>query len=253
MRQGSGGHGAERNPAAGKRATGDRAPGDPATSASSLIEHIQGVMEHQKALLARDLHDELGGLLVGAVMDLAWAEQHMSAPPAELKQKLLRARQTLAAAIDMKRKMIEELRPTLLDNVGLFAALRWHVQAACKRAGTTCIIDVPEDERRFLPNVPIALFRIVQEALAVIVARKPVASAEFTVTVDRRAISIVIRSDATGEPSEEEAAINADVHYLAAIQQRVASLKGEFQHGYIPEEGTRIAVRFPLEHTISPG
>jgi signal transduction histidine kinase len=211
-------------------------------------------MEHQKAVLARDLHDELGGLLVGAVMDLAWAEQHMSAPPAELKQKLVRARQTLAAAIDMKRKLIEELRPTLLDNVGLFAALRWHVQAACKRAGTTtCIIDVPEDERRFLPNVPIALFRIVQEALAVIVARKPVASAEFNVTVDRRALAILIRGDAAGEPSAEQAGINADVHYLAAIQQRVASLKGEFHHNYIPAVGTRIAVRFPLEQTILPG
>src|ERR1700730_11303739 len=107
-------------------APGDGALGDPAASASSLIEHIQGVMEHQKAVLARDLHDELGGLLVGAVMDLAWVEQHMSAPPAELKQTLVRARQTLAAAIDMKRKLIEELRPTLLDNVGVFAALRWH-------------------------------------------------------------------------------------------------------------------------------
>src|ERR1700730_5543593 len=74
----------------------DQEPG-----ASSLIAHIQGAMEHQKALLARELHDELGGLLVGAVMDLAWAEQHMSAPPAELKQKLVRARQTLAAAIDL--------------------------------------------------------------------------------------------------------------------------------------------------------
>ena len=258
MRQGPGDHGAERDPAAGDRtpgdrASGDRALGDPAASASSLIEHIQGVMEHQKAVLARDLHDELGGLLVGAVMDLAWAEQHLSAPPAELKQKLVRARQTLAAAIDMKRKLIEELRPTLLDNVGLFAALRWHVQAACKRAGTTCIIDVPEDERRFLPNVPIALFRIVQEALAVIVARKPVASTEFNVTVDRRALAILIRGDAAGVPSEEEPAINTDVHYLAAIQQRVASLKGEFHHDYIPAVGTRITVRFPLEHTLLPG
>jgi signal transduction histidine kinase len=261
-RQGPGDHGAEHDPIPGDPTPGDRAagdgaleddaPGDPA--ASSLIEHIQGVMEHQKALLARELHDELGGLLVGAVMDLAWAEQHVSAPPGEMRQKLVRARQTLAAAIDMKRKLIEELRPTLLDNVGLFAALRWHVQAACKRVGATCTLVVPEDERRFLPNVPIALFRIVQEALAVIVARKPVASTEFALTVDRRAITILIRSDAAGAPSPEgEPGINADVHYLAAIQQRVASLKGEFHHDHIPAVGTHITVRFPLEYTLVPG
>ncbi|HLZ99476.1 MAG TPA: histidine kinase [Steroidobacteraceae bacterium] len=226
---------------------------DSAASASSLIEHIQGVMEHQKALLARDLHDELGGLLVGAVMDLAWAEQHLSAPPAELKQKLLRARQTLATAIDMKRKLIEELRPTLLDNVGLFAALRWHVQAACKRAGATCVVEVPEEERRFLPNVPIALFRIVQEALAVIVARKPVASTQFTVTVDRRSLTILFRTDAAGEPQGEESGRTADVHYLAAIRQRVASLRGEFHHDYIPAVGTLIAIRFPPDYVLMPG
>ena len=143
-------------------------------------------MEHQRALLARELHDELGGLLVGAVMDVAWAEQHLSAPPAELRQKLTRARQTLAAAIDLKRKLIEELRPTLLDNVGLFAALRWHVQSACNSAGLVVNIRVPEQERRFLPNISIALFRIVQEALAVIMARKPVAPVNFKATLDRR-------------------------------------------------------------------
>jgi signal transduction histidine kinase len=260
MRRGHGEPDSEHGPTAGNCARGNPVRSDPApwgaeaaASASSLIEHIQGVMEHQKALLARDLHDELGGLLVGAVMDLAWAEQHMTAPPAELKQKLVRARQALAAAIDMKRKLIEELRPTLLDNVGLFAALRWHVQAACKRAGATCIIDVPEEERRFLPNVPIALFRIVQEALAVIVARKPVASAEFKVTVDPQAVAIVIRGDAAGQPSEEDAGVGTDVQYLSAIRHRVGLMKGEFQHDYVPAVGTRIAFRFPIEHTMLPG
>ncbi len=235
----------------GAPGSGAADPGDPA--ASSLIAHLQGVMEHQKALLARELHDELGGLLVGAVMDLAWAEQHNSAPPAELQQKLLRARQSLAAAIDMKRKLIEELRPTLLDNVGLFAALRWHVQAACKRAGTNCVIDVPEDERRFLPNVPIALFRIVQEALAVIVARKPVASAEFRLNVDPDVVTMMIRGDSAGAPAEEENGGNAEVHYLAAIRQRVACLKGGFQHDQTPGVGTRITVRLPAELTLAPG
>ena len=220
-------------------------------AASSLIAHIQSAMEHQKALLARELHDELGGLLVGAVMDLAWAEQHLSAPPAELRQKLMRARQTLAAAIDLKRKLIEELRPTLLDNVGLFAALRWHVSAACKRAGLTCTIHVPEDERRFLPNIPIALFRIVQEALAVIVARKPVASADFSVTIDRRTLAMQIRSDAAAALADT--GTGADPHSLEAIEQRVASLGGEFNHAYLPAGGTSITARFTLESTVLPG
>jgi len=224
---------------------------DDEPAASGLIAHIQSVMEHQKAVLARELHDELGGLLVGAVMDLAWAEQHLSAQPAELRQKLIRARQTLATAIDLKRKLIEDLRPTLLDNVGLFAALRWHVQSACTRAGLTCSIRVPEDEQRFLPNIPIALFRIVQEALAVIVARKPVASAEFRVAIRQKSLAIEIRSEAAAAPDAAET--GTDAHHLAAIEQRVASLGGEFECAYLPSGGTSITTRFPLESTLLPG
>jgi signal transduction histidine kinase len=224
---------------------------DREAEASGLIDHIQTVMEHQKALLARELHDELGGLLVGAVMDLAWAEQHLSAPPVELRQKLTRARQTLAAAIDLKRKLIEELRPTLLDNVGLFAALRWHVQAACTRIGLTCNIRVPEEEQRFRPNIPIALFRIVQEALAVIVARKPTGSADFAVSVDGGVLAIEIRSPSAAPA--QNASAGTDVHYLAAIAQRVATLGGEFKSEYLPSGETRITAQFPLEGTLFTG
>jgi signal transduction histidine kinase len=224
---------------------------DGSPPASGLLNHIQSAMEHQKALLARELHDELGGLLVGAVMDLAWAEQHLSAPPAELKSKLTRARQTLSAAIDLKRKLIEDLRPTLLDNVGLFAALRWHVQSACARAGFTCTIRVPEEERRFLPNIPIALFRIVQEALAVIVARKPVSTADFSLSVDRRRINVLLTSAASAAPAPEGAQ-GAEEHFLAAIEQRVASLGGEFKWEYLPTGGTEISARFPLSTTMAP-
>lgn len=216
---------------------------------SRLIAHIQTATEHQKALLARELHDELGGLLVGAVMDLAWAEQHIESSPAELKQKLMRARQTLAAAIDLKRKLIEDLRPTLLDNVGLFAALRWHVQTACERAGMTCSIQLPEEERRYLPNVPIALFRIVQEALAVIVAQGVAVSADFRVTFGRQTLTIQISSQAA--PSLSGLATGAESHALAAIEHRTSSLGGEFRYTRLPAGGESFTVLFPLERTLA--
>lgn len=227
-------------------------PADP----SGLIAHIQGAMELQKAALARELHDELGGLLVGAVMDLAWAEQHPTAPAAELRQKLVRARQTLAAAIDLKRKLIEDLRPTLLDNVGLFAALRWHVQTACRRAGLTCNVQIPEDEPKVSPTIAITLFRIVQEALAVVVARKPVDSADFKVTLHRRTLSIELEGKSAAASADIDAIpppLGAEVHFLAAIEQRVASLGGDFQSIYLAGGVTRMSARFPLESTVLPG
>jgi signal transduction histidine kinase len=135
--------------------------------------------------------------------------------------------------------------------VGLFAALRWHVQAACTRAGLTCNIRVPDEEHRFRPNIPIALFRIVQEGLAVIVARKPTAGTEFSVTVTGGTLAIEIRS-ATAAPADDSKA-GTDVHYLAAIEQRVATLGGEFKSAYLPSGETRITAQFPLERTLITG
>jgi signal transduction histidine kinase len=219
-------------------------------ASSGLIAHIQAATEHQKALLARELHDDLGGLLVGAVMDVAWAEQHLGAPTAELQQKLMRARQTLAAAIDLNRRLIEDLRPTLLDNVGLFAALRWHVEGMCTRAGIACAIHLPADERRFAPNTPINLFRIVQETFAVIAAQERVTSAEFAVTIDQERLTMRILTAsapaATGSVNENE------LHAIAAIEQRTAMLGGEFKYTSLPRGGATITAIFPIKGTLSP-
>jgi signal transduction histidine kinase len=219
-------------------------------SSSGLIAHIQAATEHQKAMLARELHDDLGGLLVGAVMDVAWAEQHLGAPIAELQQKLMRARLTLAAAIDLKRRLIEELRPTLLDNVGLFAALRWHVDGMCARAGIACDIQLPDDERKFQPNTPINLFRIVQETFAVVIGQGGVASADFKVTVDQDFLTIRILT-AHGA-SAASAAANDNLHALSAIQQRTAMLGGEFTYNSPPRGGTGITAVFPIKGTLLP-
>lgn len=215
----------------------------------ALIEHIQSATENQKALLARELHDELGGLLVGAVMDLAWAEQHLSAPAAELRQKLVRARQTLASAIDLKRRLIEDLRPTLLDNVGLFAALRWHVQSACGLASMTCTITLPAEERRFAPHVPIALFRIVQEAFAVIVAQAHPAALDFSVTLAEESLVIRFESQRTAAGDARDAALEPNA--LAAVRYRTHALGGAFSHRGTPVDGIIIAASFPLETTLA--
>jgi signal transduction histidine kinase len=217
--------------------------------ASALIAHIQTTAENQKALLARELHDELGGLLVGAAMDLAWAEQHLSAPAADLRQKLVRARQTLAAAIDLKRKLIEDLRPTLLDNVGLFAALRWHLQATCSLGSMVCTITLPDEERRFLPHVPIALFRIVQEAFAIIVAQIHPAATDFTVTATDEALTLRFLS--TLGTSDDTANGGLEPHALSAVRHRTAALGGVFSYGTEPGHGIRMTATFPLEAMLA--
>jgi two-component system sensor histidine kinase UhpB len=148
----------------------------PPPSLPGLISHIQTVTEREKAVIARELHDELGGMLVAASMDVAWLEQHITAPGGDVRRHLRRLRDTLGGAVDIKRKIIEELRPTLLDNVGLFAALRWLIGNSCARASIPFDIQFPDKEPDFTPDASIALFRIAQEALAIIMESKWVRS-----------------------------------------------------------------------------
>ena len=102
---------------------------------SELSNHLQVVREEEKSKLARDIHDELGGILVSAKMDVAWVEKRMKGRDAESTVKLERVLQALDDGVQIKRRIIEELRPTLLDNLGLSAALDWQVHEICDRAG----------------------------------------------------------------------------------------------------------------------
>ena len=158
------------------RSSEDRSP-----SVSGLVSHLQTVTEREKAGLARELHDELGGLLVAASMDLAWLEREIDIVPesprsGEVHRRLVRLKECLAGAVDIKRKIIEELRPTLLDNVGLFAALRWLVSTTAARTGLASVIRFPATERHFNPDAAIALFRMAQEAIGIVLESKWVRS-----------------------------------------------------------------------------
>jgi signal transduction histidine kinase len=171
-----------------------------------LSTHLQSVAEREKASLARELHDELGGLLVGARMDIAWAEQHLIGDNPDLRLRLRRVQQNLAAGVDLKRRIIEELRPTLLDDVGLFAALRWQLKETCGRAGLKCIESYPENEPRFNSEAAIALFRIAQEAFTNILKHSAATSMDITLNITAEKIILQISDDGKGIPAGRRAA-----------------------------------------------
>ena len=95
---------------------------------SELSSNLQNVQEAEKAKLARDIHDELGSILVSARMDVSWVQRRVEPLDPTAAQKLARASSTLDEGVQIKRRIIEDLRPTLLDNLGLAAALSWHVK-----------------------------------------------------------------------------------------------------------------------------
>jgi len=166
-----------------------------------------------------------------------------------LKQRLARVQQNLAAGVDLKRRIIEELRPTLLDNVGLFAALRWQLKETCGRAGLKCTEDYPDEEPRFASEASIALFRIAQEAFTNILkhsAAKAVAVALYTEGGD---IVLRIADDGKGIRAGRLDAIGS--HGLASMRHRVRALSGTFEVADAASGGTVLTARIPAARALA--
>jgi hypothetical protein len=209
---------------------------------SELSTYLQAVREEEKSRLARDIHDELGGILVGAKMDVAWAVQRAKTTLPEVAEKLDRALAILDEGVEMKRRIIEELRPTLLDNLGISAAIDWQVRQACERAGLHCELNLADIE--LPPEVAIALYRIVQEALTNIVKYASARNVDVDLIGDDEGVSLVVHDDGAGLPAGVESSRLS--HGIAGMRQRVRALNGSFRIGSKPGSGTTIEVFIPV-------
>jgi signal transduction histidine kinase len=209
-----------------------------------LISHLQRTTERDNARVAKLLHDELGSLIVAAIMDIAWVEAHFGADSADSVEKLSRARLALRTAIDIKRRLIDELHPTLLDEVGLFAALSWHLKKTWGEAGVVSTGKYPASELRLQPHVKIGLFRIAQEALEISVKHPLVKSASLTVTVNRDKLLMRFAND--GTVSIPVSALAGAANILLSMRNRLRVLGGRVRITARQGGGTMILATVPL-------
>ena len=215
---------------------------------SRAYRHLQAVQEAEKSKLARDIHDELGSILVSAKMDASWVQQHLPDAPA-LMEKQSRLLSMLDEGVQIKRRLIEELRPTLLDNLGLCAALEWQTTEVCRRAQLTYHLQLPEEEPTLSSEATIGLFRIVQEALTNIVRYAKAKNVWIDLSAQPDEVSLRVRDDGIGIP---EKAAHTLSHGLLGMRERVIALKGEFNIETAPGRGTSIVVRVPTAPPVAP-
>jgi signal transduction histidine kinase len=215
---------------------------------TALSTHLQGVSEQEKSALSRELHDELGGLLVAARMDLSWLQQRMPTSDPAIEQRFKRIHESLSAGVDLKRRVVEELRPTLLDNMGLFTALRWQFKETCRRKGLRCTETIPDSELKFSPDAAIGVFRIAQEALTNILKHSEAKSADLSITIGGDTVTLQISDDGKGIASGRLA--NSTTHGLASMRHRIGGLGGTWDVRSPPSGGTVVTARIPLTRML---
>jgi signal transduction histidine kinase len=215
---------------------------------TALSTHLQGVSEQEKSALSRELHDELGGLLVAARMDLSWLQQRLHTADPAIEQRFKRIHDSLSAGVDLKRRVVEELRPTLLDNMGLFTALRWQFKETCRRTGLRCTETIPEAELKFSPDAAIGVFRIAQEALTNILKHSEAKSADLFISIQAETLTLRISDDGKGIPSARQATSTS--HGLASMRHRIAALGGVWDLQSRGGGGTVITACIPMTRML---
>ena len=215
-----------------------------AAELNELARHLQHVQEEERARLSRGLHDELGGLLLAARMDVTWMQRHVAIGDSDIAKRLERLKQVLDQGIDLKRRVVEELRPTLLDTMGLLAALRWQSEETCKRADLRCNERFPDEEPNFNRAGAIALFRVVQEALANVAKHAKASEVDIALEVTDRDVVVTVRDNGVGAAS---ATLNRPrSHGIAGLRHRIQVLGGRLDISSAPNGGTTLRASVPL-------
>ena len=163
---------------------------------STLSTHLLRRTESERSALAKELHDELGGLITAAKMDMSWLLAHLgdSLDP-ESRDKVDSVMQMLNQAMTLKRRVVEDLRPSLLDHFGLAVALRSHFDEHCARAGIDCVSTLPDEGLELDAVTQLSLFRVAQEALTNIITRGGAKNVEVVIETEPDGYVMVIGDD----------------------------------------------------------
>lgn len=223
------------------------------TSTPALVAHLQAEAEREKAGLARELHDDLGGLLVAASMDLSWIDAQLAMTPeagrnGEVRRRLHRLRVALAGAVDIKRKIIEQLRPTLLDNVGLFAALRWLMSTATAPTGLASELRFPSTEPELSPQASIALFRMAQSGIGLIMESPWVRSVTLVLYESDHRLTLCVTGQGDAHPPEAKP--SAESYGLAAMRHRMSALAGGVNYSTSAAGQVSVCGWLPVENKL---
>lgn len=215
-----------------------------------LSRHLQSVREEEKARIARELHDELGGVMLGLKMDLFWLASKMP-PSDERRQKVDSMLKQVESAVATTRRICTQLRPTILDHLGLAAAIQWQVREFENHTNIRCRVTLPEAEIRVGEECAIALFRILQEALTNVARHAEASQVDVDLVASAAHITLMIKDNGIGIARER---INNPLsHGIRGMFERAYQLGGRVKLESAPGQGTLLAVRIPLSHSAIKG
>ncbi|MEE8412973.1 MAG: histidine kinase [Dehalococcoidales bacterium] len=211
-----------------------------------LLERLISAQEEERRRVARELHDEVGQALSAIMMDLARAIDSLPSEAADAKQGLLHSRSLAAQTLTELRKLIYDLRPEVLDQLGLAPALRSYVKSRLEATDIEVRFSFSGLEDRLPSRMELTLFRIIQEATTNVVRHSGASMVNIKVSATNSRVTATIEDDGSG--FDVEAALQAPESWgLRGIRERVGAVGGQLSIKSKPGQGTRIRFQIPLE------
>jgi signal transduction histidine kinase len=202
------------------------------------------VREEEKARIARELHDEMGSSLTAVNMDLSSVRQRLG-EDSPLAARLARAANTLKSTVESMRRIIEDLRPTMLESLGLREAVRSLAKDCAERYGLPLSVDFPDELPPLPAGSPIGLYRIAQEALTNAIRHAKANSIRLAIHVEGDNVIMEVVDDGVGIVSASAGSSRAP-HGLLGIRERANAMGGGATIGSGPDgRGTEIRVTVP--------
>jgi PAS domain S-box-containing protein len=208
-----------------------------------LSARVLEAREEEKAHIARELHDELGQLLTALKMDLGWLRERVAADP-ELAARTAEMGTLVDRTVSSTRRISADLRPLMLDDLGLADAAAWLVEDFAKRSGVACTIDVSEQVQGVSRAVATAVYRAVQESLTNIARHSGAKNAWVVLGAVDGAVHVEIEDDGRGIAPEDLAKSRS--LGLKGMRERIIFLGGSLDIARAPRGGTRLVLRVPL-------
>lgn len=210
-----------------------------------LATHLLNVSEDEKTRLSRELHDELGAILTACKMDVTWAHHKLRNVEPVIAEKLARAQRNLDAGIQTKRRIIENLRPTVLINFGLVTALRSLAEETADQQHWQLDLDLPEDDFALPESTAIVLFRVAQEALTNAGKYARASAMRVALACDGQRVRLEVIDNGIGLTPDQFN--KPKTHGLFGMRQRVSAKGGRIDIHSLPQRlGTEIQVVLPL-------
>jgi signal transduction histidine kinase len=208
-----------------------------------LAAYLVSVREEERTHIAREIHDELGQVLTGLKMDVSWLAQRLDAKQKALQGKAQSMCGLIDSAIGTVRKIASGLRPEILDQMGLVAAINWQAKDFQKRTGIRCRVDVPPEGIKLDLERSTTTFRIFQEILTNVARHAHASRVDVKFALTDHQMTLEVADNGVGIP---DAKLNGKSLGLLGIQERALHFNGDVTINGAAGQGTRVTVSIPL-------